>query len=561
MNKTERSRLHYLWLIYLLIALAAVAAHKDAAHSYFQSEIDLIRANAARTLAEWAPDFSDTALMLNARALASGETFMPGTWLYHGLVMKIVGPEPSWHFVAALFVHIMAAWSAAAFAKALYGRTAAAWAGLLFAVHPALAGMAPGFANGPAMLAVFWVTQASLRYLRFMESGGMGQLIAAMLCTFLAVSTDGVGVFSIMMIACLELFYRSRGLESTLLSRLFSVLAVAASALLFYSALRVIGVSVAAEQFKSLRHAGELLRAMALGLKAMSIPSGSPGVVSIAAVVISLALLLAGAYVNLSDFPRLAPLLAFVPAILMSIPYLSDPAYPAPDTAVAYLCPALCFCLVAGDLLSRIKNRYVLVAALTFLATYFSLQTIDRAQLAVARGKQVRMVGDEIEKVYEALPGESDIYLIDDGLDTMSLLVGHLDFVYRYGLTHQTRFSFVQGGFLFCGDARSPVGRINHVMRLEINRAMSLVGWNATHEGLFILTPVIKEKIREAEKLMDETGYRIEPLSLGGEGAVKAWDPAPGPELIPPDRRDYHWFMEAPIFRLHPVVGRKALNY
>jgi hypothetical protein len=561
MSTSDQSYRKYLWVIYLLIAFAAAITYRHAPQSHFQSEIDVIRANAARTIAEWAPNFTDTAMMLNAQALTSGETFMPGTWFYHGLVMKLFGPDPSWHFIMALFVHMMAAWSAAALAGALYGRAAAAWAGLIFVLHPALAGITPGFANGPAMLALFWITQASLRYLRFIQSGGLGQLIAAMLCSFLAVSTDGIGVFAIVMILCLEIFYRSKGQRAPMLSRVFSLTACIACAMLFYLALRVIGVPLILEHVRGGLDLAGMFRAVVFVFKAMSIPSATTGALSFVAIIISTALLLAGVYKGLADYSRFVPVAAFVPAILISLPFISDPGFPHPDTAVAFICPALCFSLIIGDLISGLKNRYILVGVLAFTTSYFSSQTADRVELAVARGRQIRLVAGEINEAYQTMPGEADIYLIDDGIDSMPLLVGHLDFVYRYGLTHQTRFSFVHGGFLFSGDARSPVGKIGNVMRLEINRAMSLIGWDATHDGLVVLNPIITEKMMEAESLMDQNGRKIEPFSLGGEGAIRAWQPVCGQELIAPGPRTYRWFIEAPIFRLHPIVGRKAKNF
>lgn len=544
-------------LVYLLIALAMIVTYRELPQGHFQTETDLIRANAARTMAEWIPEINQTSMMINARALAASGTLLPGVWFYHVASVFLTGPSPVGPLLFALLLHFLSSCGLAALAAATAGDRRAAWAGLVFALHPALGDLSAGYINGPAVLSIFWVVQAALFYLRFIRQGAFRQLVASLMCVFLATSSDGIGIFAVFLLVGLEIAHRREGVPLKTAHRVFALGSGVGVALLFPSITTAMGLLSLPARYGPQFGVQRIAEALRYGVGAMVLPSAPGGWLLLFAIGIGCVILLAGVYRSLEEGRRLVPVILFPLALAISLPELSDPASPLPAMAVAYLFPVLCFSWIIGHLLCAINRVTLLTAVLVFTATFMSMRATERLRVPLARGTQVRLAGEELHRIYKKLGEESDIYLIDDGVDSSALIVGHLDFVYRFGLTHQTRFSLVMGGFLFPGHLRSPVGRIGSVMRLKLNRAMTFIGWDQNHEGLVVLDKLIKSRLALAEKVMDAEHRRVEPFSMGGAGAIKAWRPRLGNEPIPPEQSRHYWFIEAPILRLHPAVGRR----
>jgi hypothetical protein len=277
------------------------------------------------------------------------------------------------------------------------------------------------------------------------------------------------------------------------------------------------------------------------------------------AVLLGSSIFLAGVYRSLGDVRLLAPVAAFVTGTALVLNQMIDPSAPLPTSATAHLPAAVCAALIAGDWFRAVHARATLAAMLIGMTVFWSILDTQRSLIPVERGRRNAAVADELDRIYETLGDEADIYLLDDGIDRSVLLTAHLDFVYRHGLTRPTRLSFVMAGMLFPDDLDAPVGRLGAVTRIEVTRPMVFVGWAERHEGLVDMTATIRGQLAVAEKVMDKSGYRVEPFPIGGVESAENWVPKLSPEIIEPGER-HAWFLEAPIIRLHSAIGRYAAD-
>lgn len=539
----------------LVIAAVAVWTFRFAPDSHFQDEMEIVRANAARFLADWFPHYSETAMMIAAPALATAGTFLPGVWIYHVLATLVFGPDPSAQFGLAVLLHVLCAWSVGSLAVAMYRDRRAGWAGLVFALFPALGDIHGALTNGPALLAMFWALQAGFMYRRFVVQGGSSRLIGAALLGFLAVSCDGIGIFALALMAAVELYCRRDGPPMRTLARAGALAMAAMPAVSFNLALAVSRLPTNGWETAATAGFAQFVRAYLYAFKGSVAPDLDGAWTSLVAVVLGSCVYIAGVYRSLEEPRRLANLGLFAVAVAMSAAEFIDPAQPTPTLAVAYLAPAVCAALILGDVFRAINSRVTLAAVLVAMTVFWSIVDTARSRVPIERGRRVAAVADELARLYGDMKDETDIYLVDDGIDRNVLLAGHLDFVYRYDLTHQTRWSIVIGGMLFPDEPGAAVGRLGPVTRLEVTDAMVFIGWADAHEGLVDMTPSIRERLRIAEKVMATSGYRVEPFPIGGENAVTGWVPRVAAQAAPVGS-PHAWFLEAPIIRLHSTIGR-----
>ena len=77
-------------------------------------------------------------------------------------------------------------------------------------------------------------------------------------------------------------------------------------------------------------------------------------------------------------------------------------------------------------------------------------------------------------------------------------------------------------------------------------------------KGLVDLTPLIHQKIKEADDVIETKKVLPPKWRFGPETMIKGWNPVPPPDdRIPIDTTDgLTWFMEGQIENLHPQVGR-----
>jgi hypothetical protein len=557
----EDSAVRYIIAAYLVIAGTMLLAFRKLPGGHFQTELDVIRATAARTLAEWLPHVSEAAMMINAPALASSGTLLPGVWLFHVLANLIAGDNPGGQMMFAAFIHMLVAWSTASLAVMLTRDRRAAWAGLIYGIHPVLGDVSATYINGPSIMAMLWIVQAGLCYARFVERGAVGHLFAALLCVFLAASTADIGLFSVFLIAGIEWSMRKKGAPLPWYFRVVAVGLCVASASVFYAVVSMTGMPSAPRQMLTGLNSTIFSYGAFNLLKGMVLPHlfGKAG--NAAAVAAGSAIFFAVIYRSLEDVRRLMPVLLLPFAVLFTATLVSDPAFPLPSTGAAFLFPVLLVSLAAGDLFTAIKRQRHLFLLLAALAGYMSMAVTLRLQIPIERGRRVAFVGDELQKIYRDLNDEADIYLVDDMLEQSPLLAGHLDFIYRYGLTRQTRFSILPAGKYFPGGADTLVGRIGQTTRLERTKPMVFVGWNRGRNGLIVLNDLMDEKVREAEDLMSKDGRYTEPFFFGGEDVIANWKVAPGQLPVPKLERSKHrWFVEAFIVRLNPITGRRGFG-
>ncbi len=539
----------------LAIAVVALWTFRFAPDSHFQDEMEIVRANAARFLADWFPHYSETAMMIVAPALATTGTFLPGVWIYHVLAMLVFGPDPSAQFGLAVLVHVLCAWSVGSLAVAMYRDRRAGWAGLVFALFPALGDIHGALSNGPALLAMFWTLQAGFMYRRFVVQGGSSRLVGAALLGFLAVSCDGIGIFALALMAAVEIICRRDGPTLRPLARAGALAAVAIPAVMFNLALAMSRLPTNGWEAAVTPDFGQFVRAYLYAFKGTVAPDLDGAWTSLIAVVLGSCVYIVGVYRSLEDPHRLANLGLFAVAVAISAAEFIDPAQPTPTLAVAYLAPAVCAALILGDVFRAIGSRVTLAAVLIAITVFWSIVDTARSRVPVERGRRIAAIGDELARLYGDMKDETDIYLVDDGIDRTVLLAAHLDFVYRYDLTHQTRWSLVIGGMMFPDEPGAIVGQLGAVTRLEVTNAMVFIGWTDAHERLADMTPAIRERLAIAEKVMDSSGYRVEPFPIGGESAVASWVPRVAAQSAPAGS-PHAWFLEAPIIRLHSTIGR-----
>ncbi|MCL4233300.1 MAG: hypothetical protein KJ042_02160 [Deltaproteobacteria bacterium] len=539
----------------LAIAVVALWTFRFAPDSHFQDEMEIVRANAARFLADWFPHYSETAMMIAAPALATTGTFLPGVWIYHVLAMLVFGPDPSAQFGLAVLLHVLCAWSVGSLAAAMYRDRRAGWAGLVFALFPALGDIHGALANGPALLAMFWALQAGFLYRRFTVQGGSSRLVGAALLGFLAVSCDGIGIFALALMAAIEIVCRRDGPPMRPLARAGALAVVAIPAVTFNLVLALSRLPTNGWEAAVTPGFGQFVRAYLYAFKGSVAPDLDGAWTSLLAVVLGSCVYIAGVYRSLEDPRRLANIGLFVVAVALSAADFADPAQPTSTLAVAYLAPAVCAALILGDVFRAIDSRVTLAAVLVAMTVFWSIVDTHRSRVPVERGRRIAAVGDELARLYGDMKDETDIYLVDDGIDRTVLLAGHLDFVYRFDLTHQTRWSLVIGGMVFPDEPGAIVGKLGAVTRLEVTNAMVFIGWGDAHEHLVDMTPAIRERLAIAEKVMDASGYRVEPFPIGGENAVTSWVPRVAAQTAP-GGSPHAWFLEAPIIRLHSTIGR-----
>ncbi|MCB1152738.1 hypothetical protein KDL45_03735 [bacterium] len=550
----------YLAMVMVVTAIAAFWTYRQLPAAHFQSEIDVIRASAARNIAEWFPDFTDTAKMINAPALFTSGTSLPGVWLYHVAMQLLVGPSPGWQMVIAGLLHLFTAFCVSLLVVSVTGDRKSAWAGAVFALHPAVGDLSATFSNGPAILCTLWVVQSGRSFARFVKFRAYPQLFICALCVFMAVGTDPIGLFAIPLIIGVNFAVAPELRRARVAERAVAILTCVTSVMMFYIALEAIKLPFGQGNPIDLVVAAN--RPMAIGrgllfaLKALTLPMVTADIAAVMGAFLGTALLSVAVFRGLDEPRRFVPVMLFLPAVMVSLPFLTDPAADAPQRAVGYLMPLLCASWIAGDIISAFRKPGRTMVLVGSLVVVMALFANARMQLPLVRGERVKAVGDEVHRIYNRLTNEADIYLIDDGYDRAALLAGHLDFVYRYGLTRQTRISLVDGGFMLAGSNDAPVGYLNGGMRLEVTDSMVFIGWDRSHEGLFQLDELIEHQLSRAEQFMQETSFRTAPFSLGGEGAVRAWPIRSSTEPAGA-RESYQWYIEAPISRLHPLVGNK----
>ncbi|MCZ7586168.1 MAG: hypothetical protein M5R36_24175 [Deltaproteobacteria bacterium] len=548
-------------LIWLVIVLAAAWSFRHLPDGHFQTETDVVRANASRTMAEWLPNVSETAMMINAPALAASGTLLPGVWLYHFMAQWIAGPNASHQLFFALFIHLLVAFSVGSLCAALTESRRGHWAGLIYALHPAVAAAPATYANGPRPPgdALGNARRARLHALhrsRLRRASGRRGAVRF---------SGGVHrrrrVLLFVLVAAIEITQRRRGRKLHWTWRMSAVGLCVAAALGFYAILAAAGIPVRAPSPLQEGFWMSLIRSHFYAFRALVLPGLGGKAGFIVAALLGSCVPLAAVYRSLEKPDRLLPAALFPIAVLISLGEFRDTEVFIPGAATAYLAPVLLAALVGGDLLAALKSRAGLATSLAALVGFLSTSATLQAQAPIARGEQVRRLGDDIEKLYKDLENEADIYLIDNGEDRDLLLAAHLDFVYRYGLTRQTRMSFVSGGLLFPADARSPVGQIGPIMRLELTRAMIFIGWKTGHEGLTLLNDDAYARLDSAEQAMQMAGRFSEAFPIGGEDALKDWEPRLTDRPLPATDDTIHWFLEAQILRLHPTIGVQALKF
>ncbi|MBZ0274079.1 hypothetical protein K8I61_18720 [bacterium] len=544
-------------LAYLLAAAVMLFTYRGLAAGHFQAETDVIRAGAARGMAEWLPYLSRTAMMINGPAIAASGTVLPGVWMYHVLAQVIAGPDPGAQLAFAGVIHLLAVFSAASLLRVLFDDGRAAFGAIVVAVAPVLGDVSATYANGPALLSLMWIAQAGLCYARFARRGGNGQLFAATMCVFLAVSTDPIGFFAPFLVAGVEAMGRPREASMPAARRVAAVFLVGASAVAFIAAAAVTDMPFD-HPFGALADGTNPAFKILIGLKGLVAPGLAGKWGSISAILFGTAVLLAAVYRGLEDARRLVPVALFFAAVLVGLDRMGDPAFVGGTASAAFLCPVLVAALIAGDLFRAIKSPRLLALVLAAIVGYGSTAATLRMQPAIERGERVERLGDDMRAIYDGLSDESDIYLVGDGVDDALMLTAHLDFVYRHGLSRQTRFSYVDGGRLMPADAGAAVGRLGPLMRLAVTRAMVFIGWTGGHTGLTVLNNAIDVKRLHAEDAMSQTGYWTDPFPMGGADAVENWQVQPGPQAIPPGENYGAWYLEGPIIRLHPGIGRRA---
>ena len=552
-----------------LVALLVFAIYWPVLSGGVFLEKDFLWLSAGKLVSSWLPYLDHISDLFERPIIHAIEGFRPGAWLLHTILAKYLGDDPTLFLLVVFALFALNGILVGIITQLMFkDRNISAAAAVLFVVHPQLAGAVATVSSLSAHVALFWMLICILSILRYKKTRRIFHLVPLYCGVFLSYTTHSVGLMVVPALFFLDLVtlppnWNRRHILAALF-RLGLIAAPVVALMIFWMPLgntpELIRIYVVVKLVQpTLVAASEGARLLLLPFPMSFNPSSllkgfDLGKVILFGSPVLLGVALASVF---SDRRRIFPLLLIVFGIFFQLPNLFSVSTTSPEYAIPFFVSAIGMAMFLADLLLKISpksaGRFAVLALVCLLAASSHLN----AKTWALQGQQVGRMSDQLLQLHSDLGDTADIYLVGAGKHSESMLAAHLDFNRRFGVGNQTRFSFIQSGFVFCFHKDGPVGESPHgVTRMVLDEALTFLGYE--NGNLVDLTPLIFDKVQKAQKVL-ETEKRLPPKwRLGQHSLVSGWEAKPGGvDLIPiEDPSDFQWYVEGRVKTLHPQAGR-----
>lgn len=488
----------------------------------------------------------------------------PITLALHSLLFAALGPDPVWHVLLMIFLHLLVLAVAMEVARRWRPAShAAVGAGLVIGLHPLAAGVTGGVTALGPILALLCVLGAVAFSLSLINEDHHRPLLPVVLFAVLAVAFDPSGILVLPAVALFAMAAPRNSDQRGVLRRLEPPLAAAIGVSASIYAMKALPQSLASWQLLTMWRLNQLPDQIAWMLRALFLPaSGAEGcgpdwLVPLV-IAVPASLVTAWTFVRLRRRPSLLiwPALvaaSLIPASLAIEPLRTD----APTTAFVAFYPTLVFFgLWIADLWpkpSRQTSRWIVGA---LIVVCLVPQTTLLAWRLAERATRVNQMGQELAALIAQTPNGSDVLLPVVG-DTAPLIESAFVAAFYRGVQpRQARFRLVIGGRVALRERVAPSGQeLGVFTRLPLREQKRFIGLDAGRRHLVDLTSLVRGKIRIAQDILDAERRSPTPLALTDEGAISGWLDGPV-QWQESDPDGAAWFVEGMMLRLHPHTGR-----